>query len=106
VARGLREHGALLVRDPRCSAADNGAFLDLLEQYWAQPAEAKLEDERPGLLHQVGVLPAGMELPRPCRAALAAQAPSDRAAESSGPDPKWRFHWRLGSGPPARASPR
>ena len=99
VARGLREHGALLVRDPRCSAADNGAFLDLLEQYWAQPAEAKLEDERPGLLHQVGVLPAGMELPRPCRAALAAQAPSDRAAESSGPDPKWRFHWRLGERP-------
>lgn len=98
-ARGLREHGALLVRDPRCSAGDNGAFLDLLERYWAQPAAAKLEDERPELLHQVGVLPAGTEVPRPCREALAAQTPGNRAAQPLGPDPKWRFHWRLGERP-------
>merc|ERR1712091_395665 len=74
------ERGALLVRDPRCSAGDNGAFLDLLERYWAQPVAAKLEDERPELLHQVGVLPAGTEVPRPCREALAAQTPGNRAA--------------------------
>ena len=46
VADSLRATGALLVRDPRVAAEDNSRFLDLLEQYFGQSHDAKLEDVR------------------------------------------------------------
>lgn len=53
VSRSLRETGALLVKDPRCSAADNDRFLDMMERYFQSPSDFKLRHERPHLHYQV-----------------------------------------------------
>lgn len=53
VSRSLRETGALLVKDPRCSAEDNDRFLDMMEKYFESPSEFKLLQERPHLHYQV-----------------------------------------------------
>ena len=104
VAHCLHHYGVVLARDPRCPSNDNDRFLDLLEAYYAQPPAAKLQDARPDLHYQVGVLPEGREVPAcqsdpECLRAIAAQPPEHRARVPRGPDPKWRFHWRIGAGP-------
>ena len=53
VSRTLTETGALLIRDPRCSAEDNDRFLDMMEKYFEQPPEFKRLQERPHLHYQV-----------------------------------------------------
>ena len=53
VSRTLKETGALLIRDPRCSAQDNDRFLDIMENYFQQPPELKRLQERPLLHYQV-----------------------------------------------------
>ncbi|GAB2302904.1 hypothetical protein Dimus_036897 [Dionaea muscipula] len=53
VSRTLKETGALLVRDPRCSAEDNDRFLDMMEKYFEMPEEFKRLQERPHLHYQV-----------------------------------------------------
>lgn len=53
VSRTLKETGALLIRDPRCSAQDNDRFLDMMEKYFQQPPELKRLQERPLLHYQV-----------------------------------------------------
>jgi hypothetical protein len=53
VSGSLRDTGALLVKDPRCSAADNDGFLDVVERYFARSAEDKRLQERPHLHYQV-----------------------------------------------------
>lgn len=53
VSASLRDTGALLVMDPRCSAADNDRFLDVVERYFARSADAKRLQERPHLHYQV-----------------------------------------------------
>lgn len=57
VSASLRDTGALLVMDPRCSAADNDRFLDVVERYFARSADAKRLQERPHLHYQVGSCP-------------------------------------------------
>lgn len=57
VSASLRDTGALLVMDPRCSAADNDRFLDVVERYFARSADAKRLQERPHLHYQVGRCP-------------------------------------------------
>ena len=57
VSASLRDTGALLVMDPRCSAADNDRFLDVVERYFARSADAKRLQERPHLYYQVGSCP-------------------------------------------------
>lgn len=52
VADCLRETGALVVRDPRVSQADNSAFIDMMEEYFSQPHEAKMRDVRAELAYQ------------------------------------------------------
>ncbi|KAJ0689916.1 putative non-heme dioxygenase domain, isopenicillin N synthase [Helianthus annuus] len=47
VSRILKETGALLVRDPRCSNEDNDRFIDMMEKYFEQPKEVKRVQERP-----------------------------------------------------------
>lgn len=54
-AEALITYGALIVHDSRVSEDDNSAFLDLQEDYFAQPEAALKEDERPELGYQVGV---------------------------------------------------
>lgn len=56
------------------------------------------------VLAQVGATPEGVEVPRcvvdpACAQSIAAQPPGHRATLPAGPDPKWRFFWRLGPRP-------
>lgn len=53
VSRMLRETGALLVKDPRCSVQDNDRFIDMMERYFSSPHHFKLLHERPHLHFQV-----------------------------------------------------
>lgn len=53
VSASLRDTGALLVKDPRCTAADNDRFLDVVERYFARSDDSKRLQERPHLHYQV-----------------------------------------------------
>ena len=45
--------GALIVRDSRATEEANETYLDMLEDYFAQPTERLREDLRPELGYQV-----------------------------------------------------
>jgi hypothetical protein len=51
-ADALIKYGALVVKDSRVSEDDNAIFLDLLENYFAQPDEALRKDIRPEFGYQ------------------------------------------------------
>ena len=53
VSQILRETGALVVKDPRCTAEDNDKFIDMMEKYFERPREFKLLQERSHLHYQV-----------------------------------------------------
>ena len=53
VSRVLRETGALLVKDPRCTVEDNDRFIDMMEKYFERPVDFKRQQERPALHYQV-----------------------------------------------------
>lgn len=57
-------YGALILRDSRVSEEDNRTFLDLLEDYFAQPLEMLQKDERPELSYQVGATLENTEKPK------------------------------------------
>ncbi|KAK6933753.1 hypothetical protein RJ641_036647 [Dillenia turbinata] len=104
VSRTLRETGALLVKDPRCSVEDNDRFLDMMERYFEQPSEFKRLQERPHLHYQVGVTPEGVEVPRSLvdhemQEKLRAMPKEFQPSTPKGPDPKWRYMWRVGPRP-------
>ena len=103
VARSLRETGIVLLRDPCVSAAASSAFLDMLEDYFAQDDALKLADERLGLHYQVGTTREGVEVPlqwsAACVAQIAAMPVQHRPSNVTGPDPKWRYFWRVGERP-------
>ncbi|EXB93783.1 hypothetical protein L484_010922 [Morus notabilis] len=104
VSRSLRETGALLVKDPRCSAEDNDRFLDMMEKYFESPSEFKLLQGRPHLHYQVGVTPEGVEVPRSLvdeemQEKLRAMPEENRPSPPKGPDCKWRYMWRVGPRP-------
>lgn len=106
-AQALITYGALILHDSRVSEADNTTFLDLLEDYFAQPAEALKADERPELGFQVGVTLENTEKPKcavdePCLDVISRLRPEERPLDISGhePDPKCRFFWRMTEEPP------
>ncbi|KAF3452683.1 hypothetical protein FNV43_RR03116 [Rhamnella rubrinervis] len=104
VSRTLRETGALLVKDPRCSAEDNDRFIDMMEKYFECPSEFKLLQERPHLHYQVGVTPEGVEVPRSLvdeemQEKLRAMPEQFQPSLPKGPDCKWRYMWRVGPRP-------
>ncbi|GER51786.1 2-oxoglutarate (2OG) and Fe(II)-dependent oxygenase superfamily protein [Striga asiatica] len=104
VSRTLRETGALLVKDPRCTAQDNDRFLDMMEKYFEMPVDFKRRQERPHLHYQVGVTPEGVEVPRSLvdqemQEKLKALPAEFQPATPTGPDPKWRYMWRVGPRP-------
>ncbi|KAI1637573.1 hypothetical protein F4809DRAFT_640433 [Biscogniauxia mediterranea] len=101
-ADALITYGALVLHDGRVSEADNAAFLDLLEDYFAQPAAALARDERPELGYQVGVTLENTERPKcavdePCLDVIRRLAPDQRPLDVGAhqPDPKCRFFWRM-----------
>ncbi|RZR89492.1 hypothetical protein BHM03_00017228 [Ensete ventricosum] len=55
----LRDTGALLVKDPRCSVEDNDRFLDMMERYFGRPEEFKRLQARPALHYQIEWLTGG-----------------------------------------------
>ncbi|GAP92773.2 putative clavaminate synthase [Rosellinia necatrix] len=106
-ARALITYGALVLRDSRVAEADNEAFLDLMEDYFAQPEEALRRDERPDVNYQVGVTLGNTEKPKcavdePCLDVIARLAPAERPLDigAHAPDPKARFFWRMGEPAP------
>ncbi|EJD04197.1 Clavaminate synthase-like protein [Fomitiporia mediterranea MF3/22] len=106
-ADALITYGALLVEDSRVSEDDNNAFLDLMEDYFAQPEEALRKDERPELGYQVGVTLENTEKPKcavdePCLQVITRLDPAERPLDITGhqPDPKCRFFWKMGDVPP------
>ncbi|OWM77208.1 hypothetical protein CDL15_Pgr028845 [Punica granatum] len=104
VSRVLRETGALVVKDPRCSAEDNDRFIDMMEKYFERPEEFKRLQERPNLHYQVGVTPEGVEVPRSLvdeemQEKLKSMPNEVQPATPKGPDRKWRYMWRIGPRP-------
>ncbi|KAL1863083.1 hypothetical protein VTK73DRAFT_6445 [Phialemonium thermophilum] len=106
-ADALITYGALLLHDSRASDADNDRFLDLLEDYFAQPADVLRRDARPELSYQIGVTLEDTERPKcavdqPCLDVIRRLDPKERPLDISGhaPDPKCRFFWRMAEVPP------
>ncbi|XWS35483.1 hypothetical protein CRYUN_Cryun20dG0001400 [Craigia yunnanensis] len=104
VSRLLKETGALLVQDPRCTVEDNDLFIDMMEKYFEKPAEFKRQQGRPYLHYQVGVTPEGVEVPRSLvdeemQEKLRAMPKEHQPYIPKGPDPKWRYMWRVGPRP-------
>lgn len=104
VADIFRRTGILIVRDPRVSQEDNDRFLNLMEDYFNQPDEAKAADARPDLGFQVGVTPEKKELPRcstdeKCQEYIKTLPETEKPVPLDGPDVKWRYFWRVGPRP-------
>lgn len=106
-ASALITYGALILRDSRVSEDDNTTFLDLLEDYFAQPADDLKKDERPELSYQIGVTLENTEKPKcavdePCLRVIERLDPAERPLDitAHSPDPKCRFFWRMGEHPP------
>lgn len=101
-ADALITYGALVLHDSRVAEKDNQDFLDLLEDYFAQPEEELRKDERPELSYQIGVTLENTEKPKcavdePCLDVIQRLAESERPLDIAGhsPDPKCRFFWRM-----------
>ncbi|KAF8445619.1 Clavaminate synthase-like protein [Boletus edulis BED1] len=88
-ADALITYGAVLVHDSRVSEEDNNLFLDLVEDYFAQPLHELRKDERPDISYQVGVTLENTEKPKYPWTFLVIH-----------PDPKCRFFWKMGTPPP------
>ncbi|KAG4969124.1 hypothetical protein JHK87_034775 [Glycine soja] len=104
VSRSLRETGALLVKDPRCTVEDNDRFIDMMERYFSKPRDFKHRHERPHLHYQVGVTPEKVEVPRSLvdeemQEKLKAMPKENQPNTPVGPDLKWRYFWRIGPRP-------
>lgn len=111
-AEALKTYGALVVRDPRANNDDNEAFLDLMEDYFAQSDEAIAKDVRPEYGYQVGATPEFTEEPK-CKRDdhcldIIEKLPADQRPidpTQHGLDPKARFFWRMGEIPSKTAFP-
>jgi hypothetical protein len=106
-AQSLITYGACVLHDSRVASEDNDVFLDLLEDYFAQPADTLRKDERPELSYQIGVTLENTEKPKcavdePCKDVIARLQPDQRPLDIMGhsPDPKCRFFWRMVEKPP------
>ncbi|GAX84440.1 hypothetical protein CEUSTIGMA_g11860.t1 [Chlamydomonas eustigma] len=104
LAHSLMETGCVIVRDPRVEMRDNDIFLNMMETYFSQPISSKMQDVRPDLHFQVGATPGGQETPKILVDKLMQQSAAclkegNRATLPTGPDPKWRFFWRIGERP-------
>ncbi|KAJ3694661.1 hypothetical protein LUZ60_000038 [Juncus effusus] len=104
LSASLRDTGALIVKDPRCTAQDNDRFLDMMERYFERSDEFKRLQQRPQLHYQVGATPEGVEVPRSLvdseiQEKIKKMPKTDQPSTPTGPDPKWRYMWRVGPRP-------
>lgn len=97
----LSTYGILIVRDPRVTERDNEAFLDMMESYFEQDSEVKLNDAFPEHHYQVGVTPEKTELPKKHCSDTSTLSELNRPVTLCPPekDVKWRFFWRIGKRP-------
>ncbi|THH13473.1 hypothetical protein EW146_g6747 [Bondarzewia mesenterica] len=105
-AEALITYGALLLKDQRVSEEDNINFLDLQEDYFAQPLAELKKDERPDFSYQVGVTLENTEKPKcavdePCLRVIERLSPLERPLDITAhqPDPKCRFFWKMSEKP-------
>lgn len=104
LAQALHEFGSCVIRDPRVTEDHNEEFLDLMELYFSQSHEQKLKDARPEYAYQVGVTPDNTETPRctfdtECIELMNSYSDENKPHVPKGPDPKWRYFWRIGERP-------
>jgi isopenicillin N synthase-like dioxygenase len=104
LANSLLETGMVLLRDERVTKEQNDSFLDLMEDYFGQPNDVKMQDVRKEVHYQVGATPAFVEVPickadETCQMAINAMEEDAKPSEILGADPKWRFFWRIGERP-------
>nr|XP_023892913.1 uncharacterized protein LOC112004906 [Quercus suber]POE60319.1 hypothetical protein CFP56_17380 [Quercus suber] len=104
VARSLREAGAVVVRDPRCSEEENEKFIEMMERYYESPVEYKRPQERPDFHYQVGITPEKVEIPRlmvdeEMQEKVKALPKESQPATLVGSDLKWRYMWSVGPRP-------
>lgn len=104
VTEALKTYGAVLIKDQRIPDQAHEDFLDMMETYFQQPRDVKMEDARSELGYQVGVTPDFTESPicfqqDSCMKILKSLAPEDQPVMWQGADPKWRFCHRLGKTP-------
>ncbi|CAI8612506.1 unnamed protein product [Vicia faba] len=102
VSQNLREKGALLLKDPRCTLEDNDRFVAMVEKYFSSSLEFKLLHQRPQLHYQVGVTPEGIEVPRSLvdkkmKEEMKKLSKENRPSAPLGADLKWRYFWRPNS---------
>ncbi|XP_030965462.1 uncharacterized protein LOC115986499 [Quercus lobata] len=104
VASSLREAGAVVVRDPRCSEEENEKFIEMMERYYESPVEYKRPQERPDFHYQVGITPEKVEVPRflvdeKMQEKAKALPKESQPATPVGSDLKWRYMWSVGPRP-------
>ncbi|KAG0658108.1 hypothetical protein C6P46_006067 [Rhodotorula mucilaginosa] len=95
-AEALIEYGALVVRDSRVSEEANERFLDVMEDYFAQPYEALQQDLRPEPKCRSS---------ESCRAVIAALDPEERPLDLEGGHADPNFFYRMGKAPPTTEFP-
>ncbi|KAF9348267.1 hypothetical protein BGX26_000308 [Mortierella sp. AD094] len=110
-SNAIRDYGALIVKDPRVTEKENNDFIDMMEDYFDQPFDVKLKDARPQYGYQVGVTPELTEDPKcpkdpHCLDIIDHIPEENRPLNFHGPDPKWRFFWRIGEQPTETKFPR
>lgn len=97
----LEQYGILIIKDPRVHQEDQDTFLDMMENYFEQDEEKKLNDIKKELSYQVGTTPTGIEKARNHCSKVAKLADGNQPVTLCPPevDPKWRFFWRMGTQP-------
>ncbi|GJQ15470.1 hypothetical protein GpartN1_g7261.t1 [Galdieria partita] len=97
LADAFHTYGAVVIRDGRLDERENEKYLDLMERYFEQPRELKMNDSRVELHYQVGITPELTEFPRDVSEELTLLTADNMPTPFDGPDKKWRFHWRIGA---------
>jgi len=105
VVEALKRTSCLIIRTPKVKEEDNSSFLDLVEAYFAQRREDLMKDVHPELSYQVGATPEFTEVPRDHTDVIKKLEGNNAAHKPNGPDPKWRFFWRIGDRPTSTSFP-
>uniref|UniRef100_A0A7S0TA44 Isopenicillin N synthase-like Fe(2+) 2OG dioxygenase domain-containing protein n=1 Tax=Erythrolobus madagascarensis TaxID=708628 RepID=A0A7S0TA44_9RHOD len=96
IARAFEEYGAVVVRDERVSEQENDAFVRLLQRYFVQPREIKMQDVRREISYQRGTTPDHVERARDHADTAKRLGQQHQPTQArSRADPKWRVMWSL-----------
>lgn len=103
LVNGLRDLGALAIKDPRVDESKNLEFLDMMESYFESRSQiyyngGELKECFPQHGYQVGVTPELVERARIHEDTIAKFFETDPPLTPQPPpkDGKWRYFWRIG----------